>query len=561
MAGGGLPRGIWHVTREFAGVAEAGGLKDAVAGLAEAQARLGIPTAAVLPRYGFLDRLDAERLPIRFELLLPSGNEASALEAESVEVYRTRRGGVELFLLESARTRAKRDVYTYTLEDERENRHQKRGTGHWDAHHINLTLQRGTLELALRARRLGWRAPPEVLHCHDGHAGFLPAMLRCNPPFRRKLRRCRALLTLHNAGRGYHQEIYGLEFARQLTGLPLEVLERGVSSEPEASANAVDPLLVGPRYAVVNTVSERYAEEIASGRLDSLTGGLGRAYREAGIRLHGVTNGIDPAPYDPRQPAQTGLAYAFDPSRGEWDGKARCRKWLLAQIAGCRRGSWPAYLRGSRRGDALQFASDSPLAGVSCFGTLAAPSGCPLFTFVGRLAAQKGVDVLAESIATLLGRKADVRFLVLGKGDPGLEEQLIHVAEQPAARGRFCLLLGFHSLAAAYCYASGDFFLVPSLYEPCGLSDLYAQMMGNLPVVHSVGGLVKVRPGETGYGYEEHSAEALCTAIEEAARDHRERPEHLERMRRRAFLEVLERHTWDRVLTSGYLPLYREAAL
>jgi glycosyltransferase involved in cell wall biosynthesis len=73
-----------------------------------------------------------------------------------------------------------------------------------------------------------------------------------------------------------------------------------------------------------------------------------------------------------------------------------------------------------------------------------------------------------------------------------------------------------------------------------------------------VGGLVKVRHGETGYSYEEHSVEALCRAIEEAAREHRLHPQRQQAMRRRAFQEVLERFTWDRVLERGYLPLYRE---
>jgi starch synthase len=153
---------------------------------------------------------------------------------------------------------------------------------------------------------------------------------------------------------------------------------------------------------------------------------------------------------------------------------------------------------------------------------------------------------------------ADLRFLVLGQGEKILEERLAGIAGGPAVGGKFCLMVGFNSLAAKYCYAAGDFFLVPSLYEPCGLTDLYAQMMGSLPVVHRVGGLVKVRHGETGYSYEEHSVEALCRAIEEAARDHRRQPERLEGMRRRAFREVLERFTWDRVLAGGYLPLYRE---
>ncbi len=556
MAGGkgeGLPRGVWHVAREFAGLAEAGGLKDAVAGLAAAQARAGIRTAALLPRYGFLVPLEAERLPVRFTLSLPSGNEASPPAVELVEVYRLWRDGVEVFLLDSARARAKRNVYTYTAADERENPYQKKGTGHWDAHHLNLTLQRGAMELARRARRLGWPGPPAILHCHDGHAAFLPAILRLQA--RGALRRTRALLTLHNAGGGYHQEIFGLQFARQLTGLPLAVLEQGLSPADEA----VDPLLVGPRFAPVNTVSEQYAAEISSGALDPLTGGLGKAYREAGIRLRGITNGIDPRPYDPRVPAQTGLAYAFDPARGDLEGKRQCRRWIVTETAAApMAGGAPAYLRQARLGAARQFAPGSPLAGLSCFGSLRDAPGSPLLTFVGRLASQKGVDVLAGAVARLLGRRADLRFLVLGQGEQALEESLAELASGPAGEGRFCLLLGFNSLAAKYCYAAGDFFLVPSLYEPCGLADLYAQMMGSLPVVHRVGGLVKVRHGETGYSYEEHSPEALCRAIEEAAGDYRDRPQRLEGMRRRAFGEVLERFTWDRVLAGGYLPLYRE---
>jgi len=542
------------VAREFAGLAEAGGLKDAVAGLAAAQVRAGIRAAVLMPWYGFLVPLEAERLPVRFTLNLPAANEASPLAPELVEVYRLYRDGVEVFLLDSARARAKRDVYTYTAADELENPYQKKGTGHWDAHHLNLTLQRGALELARRARRLGWPGPPAILHCHDGHAAFLPAILHLQG--RGRLRRTRALLTLHNAGGGYHQEIYGLQFARQLTGLPLEVLEEG---RYQGADEAVDPLLVGSRFAPVNTVSEQYAAEISSGALDHLTGGLGKAYREAGIRLRGITNGIDPRPYDPRVPAQTGLAYAFDPARGDLEGKKKCRRWILEEIAAAPiSGGAPAYLQQARRGLARQFPPGSPLTGLSCFGSLRDAPGSPLFTFVGRFASQKGVDVLAGAAARLLGRRADLSFLVLGQGEQALEVRLAELAAGPAGAGRFCLLLGFNSLAAKYCYAAGDFFLVPSLYEPCGLTDLYAQMMGSLPVVHRVGGLVKVRHGETGYSYEQHSPEALCRAIQEAAADHRDRPERLEDMRRRAFGEVLERFTWDRVLAGGYLPLYRE---
>jgi len=360
---------------------------------------------------------------------------------------------------------------------------------------------------------------------------------------------------VHNAGRGYHQEIHGLEFARQLTGLRPEVLRLGLLD------GAVDPLVLGPRFAPVNTVSEQYAMEIASSRLDEFTGGLGRAYRDSGVRIDGITNGIDPRPYDPRNPRQAGLPFGFDPSRGDWEGKKLCRSHLLKKLVQARRSppARPQYLRSGRASPAGEFSWDSELAGLLCYGSLRPGDEAPLFTFVGRLTGQKGVDVLAEAFSRLFGRHAPLRLLVLGQGEQALEERLIELACGPAGRGRMGLLLGYNPGAAKLCFASGDFFLVPSRYEPCGLTDLYAQMMGAIPIVHRVGGLVKVQHGLTGYSYEEHSAEALSAMVLQALEDHRRRPEYLERMRRRAFAEVLGRYTWERVWEERYRPLYSKA--
>jgi starch synthase len=552
----GLEAGIWHISREYAGIAEAGGLKDVVAGLAAAQARRGIPVAVVLPRYGFLDleRLEARRLSLRLRLELPKGYEASKPAEETVEVLSCQQGGVQILLLDTARTRLTRDVYTYTAEDERGNQYRRRGTGHWDAHHLNLTLQRGALELARGCRTAGWRSPPAVFHCHDGHAGFLPALLRHAARYRRRLRRSRALITVHNAGWGYHQEIHDLEFARQLTGLSPEVLRLGLLE------GAVDPLVLGPRFAPVNTVSEQYAMEIASGQLDELTGGLGRAYRDSRVRITGITNGIDPQPYDPRNPEQAGLPFGFDPARGDWEGKKRCRQYLLGTLAQGRPASpaRPEFLRASRAAPAREYPQGCGLADLRGYGSLKPGDEAPLFTFVGRLTGQKGVDVLAEAFSRLLGRRAPMRLLILGQGEQALEERLIELASGPAGSGRMCLLIGYSPSTAKLCFAAGDFFLVPSRYEPCGLTDLFAQMMGNLPIVHRVGGLVKVKHGITGYSYEEHSAEALSAVVLQALEDHRRRPEHLEGMRRQAFAEVLGHYTWERVWEERYLPLYQE---
>ena len=81
--------------------------------------------------------------------------------------------------------------------------------------------------------------------------------------------------------------------------------------------------------------------------------------------------------------------------------------------------------------------------------------------------------------------------------------------------------------------------------------------MGAVPLVHAVGGLRKVRDGETGYSYGNQDPSTLAAAIRRCARIHRETPATLDAVRRRAFQEIFDRHTWDRVHRDGYLPLYR----
>ena len=168
---------------------------------------------------------------------------------------------------------------------------------------------------------------------------------------------------------------------------------------------------------------------------------------------------------------------------------------------------------------------------------------------------QKGVDLLLEVISELLDTGVTAQFLLLGEGEREIEEKLCNLSE--SAAGRMCMLIGYDAQLAKRIFAAGDFFLIPSLYEPCGLTDFYAQMLGNIPIVHRVGGLVKVRDGINGYSYEEHSADALRAAVRRSLADFTREPGRIDRLRRQAFTEVLNHHTWDRVLAEHYLPLYR----
>ncbi len=507
------PLSVWHVAREYAGLAEAGGVKDVVRGLAEAQARAGHRATVVIPLYGFLpEAIRTGPVVASFALSLPDHDRANAFFEETARVIAVERDGVRILLVDLPRYAAARDVYTYTEADEQEDRWKTRGTGHWDAHQKNVALQRAALETALALRE-----EPDLFHCHDGHTAFLPALLREDQRYREALARARAVLTIHNAGPGYHQEIWSPAFARLLTGLPEAVIRAGILG------TSVDPLLVASGFAELVTVSERYAEELLAEKGAEMSGGLGRALRERGISLRGVTNGIDPRPWDPRRPGTPGVPFPFDPSTGDLAGKQRTRRELLAEL-------------GMR------------------------DSGGPLYAFIGRLTSQKGIDVLLPVLEAILCSPGSSAFVLLGRGERRMEEAAAALASSHAPAGRIAFAARYDEDLASRIYSASDFLLVPSAYEPCGLTDFIAQIRGSIPVVHRVGGLVKVRDGETGFSYDGHEPAALGAVIERTTRVHHEGPGVLEGIRRRAFEEIFRLHTWDTAFEESYLPLYHLAA-
>jgi starch synthase len=185
-------------------------------------------------------------------------------------------------------------------------------------------------------------------------------------------------------------------------------------------------------------------------------------------------------------------------------------------------------------------------------------AGLPLFGFIGRLTAQKGIDVLSGALSLLLSEGDCPLVTVLGQGAREHEEALAKLAE--VGQGRVCFVPRFDAELAMLIYASCDFLLIPSAYEPCGLTDYHAQLMGTIPLVHRVGGLVKVRDGETGFSYDGQSPRELASAVRRCVRLFRDAPGILEDVRRRAFREIFERHTWDRVVREGYVPVYEGLA-
>ncbi len=525
-------KNIWMLTREYEGLAGAGGVKDMVKQLAASLACWnGRSVNVVLPLYGFIqaEELGFQPLadPLRPQQALEYAvnmNYAQVDRQETIRVRQKKMGRVRVYLLESERFREKADVYTYTSAEEASQPWKKHGEGHIDYFAMNILLQKGALSLM---QLLGEH--PDIIHCHDGHTAVLPLMIREIDGFRHYFRRTATMVTVHNAGIGYHQEVADLPFARAVTGLSLKnILDNRLGDN-------FDPFIAAGRYAILNTVSENYARELQETREDRLTGWLGHRLSEIGVVLEGVTNGINPEEYDPRRPEKSGIAAAFDPSSDEDPaGKKICKEALLQKLSG-----------------------NEILSGVWQFGTLEPDPEKPLFTFIGRLNDQKGVDVLISSLGFALHQNKDFRILLLGTGGTREENQIISLTEQRGSKGRVCFLRGFNPTVANQVYAAGDFFLIPSRYEPCGLTDYMAQLFGNIPIVHYVGGLVKVVDGKTGFTYEKDSGDDLAQAITRAFACY-QTPGSIRRMQKNAVEKIREFHTWDKVMKK-YLQLYRKA--
>jgi starch synthase len=314
---------VWMVSRELAGVAGVGGVKDVTRQLLAAITRRGIQASLVMPLYSRVDRDLHSLADSNIELALAMDYEVEERTVRA-HIYQAKVVGATVYLVDTPGYAQKQGIYTYTpAEAARAGDPELAGSGYHDFFEMNVTLQKAALELI---QHLGVR--PDVIHCQDAHTALMPAMMRTLPRYRGYFAQTGAGITIHNAGYGYNQEVFDIPFARAITDLPPNVIEEGLHS------GGVYPFVVGGAYAgFINAVSENYAREIMEVPAeDKRTGGMGTALRERGIQLTGVTNGIDPSEYDPTDPAKMGIAAAYDPAAGDLSGKADCRRALITEI-------------------------------------------------------------------------------------------------------------------------------------------------------------------------------------------------------------------------------------
>ncbi|MFC3686333.1 glycogen synthase GlgA [Hydrogenophaga luteola] len=314
----------------------------------------------------------------------------------------------------------------------------------------------------------GW--VPDVVHGHDWHTGLAFAYL--NRLVAAGHRRPASVFTVHNLA---YQGVFG-PHVRERLGLPDALFHlHGLEFHGQVSF-----MKAGLQFAdAITTVSPTYAREITG---EEQGCGLDGVLRERRDRLHGILNGVDDAVWDPANDALVQPGYSADDQRGKAAAKAR-----LQQRLGLRTDP-----------DAL------------------------LFCVVSRLTEQKGLHLLPGVVDELVRRGG--QLAVLGAGDPLIEQALQHAAQRhPGAVG---LHIGYDEGLAHTVIAGSDVILVPSRFEPCGLTQLYGLRYGTLPLVRAVGGLVdtvtdsrleNIDDGSaSGFVFHELSEAALLSAIRRA---------------------------------------------
>jgi starch synthase len=310
-----------------------------------------------------------------------------------------------------------------------------------------------------------------------------------------------SVLTLHNIG-------YQGEYPREQVGV--------TGIDPDDPTNAafisergINLMRAGLACAdLINAVSPTHAREIIEGEFAP---GVADLIAQRKDDVSGILNGIDYSVWNPA--SDPGLDATF--SRDDLAGKAVC-KAALQREAGLREDP------------------DVPVIGM-----------------ITRLAAQKGFDILSEALDRLCG----VQLVVLGTGEPQYERMFQEVAAQ---RDDVAVFLRFDASLAKRIYAGSDMFLMPSLYEPCGLGQMIAMAYGTVPVVRATGGLADsvMEKGNksNGYTFTEYTADALLAAVERAKTAYAKRDQWTKRMLRAMAWDF----SWD-ASAAKYEALYAKA--
>ncbi|MBP8948535.1 MAG: glycogen synthase [Candidatus Promineofilum sp.] len=330
--------------------------------------------------------------------------------------------------------------------------------GYWDDPYRFAFFSKAALFLT---QQIGWR--PDVVHAHDWHTAPALAWLHTAGQSDDHFRGIGSVFTIHNLAHQGKTSWNVFDY--------MQLFSHSLSEEAYGEVNF---MARGIYHAnIINTVSPSYAREIMTREGGA---GLDGLLRHRQRDLHGILNGLDYDEWNPGADPRLAAPYSLEDMTGREENRR-----------------------------ALQAAVGLPqLANI------------PILGMVTRLDWQKGMDIVGHALHLLMnGYSGPAQFVVLGTGASQYEDMFRQMAS--FHREKMSAYIGYHAELAPLIYAGSDIFLMPSLFEPCGLGQMIAMRYGSVPIVRATGGLADtVQDGITGTTFYDFNADALFNAIQRA---------------------------------------------
>lgn len=359
-------------------------------------------------------------------------------------------------------------------------------------------FSRVALELV---KAMDWQ--PDIIHIQDWMMGMIPKWLKTtykDHPFYKPIV---SVLTIHNLN---HQAKIKLSEIKYM-GLRRRNFKKLRSflrkDEINILAEAID------NADIINTVSPTYAQEVLTKKYGA---GLHRLLKENKKRFTGILNGIDYSNFDPRTNDDTPVKY-----------------WM----------------------DNLDKKVENKLILQKKFGLTQSPD-LPLICVVSRLSRQKGLDLIEDVLKELMDMGA--QFIILGSGSEKIEKIFIKAEKEYPESVE--AVMEFDANLAQTIYAGSDMLLMPSRFEPCGLSQIIAMRFGTIPIVRQTGGLADtVRDGYTGFVFKDYDKNAFLWVLRRAVDVYYNQKEHWRWMQTNAMKKDF---SW-KASAKKYIWLYKKA--